>query len=249
MRICVFGSEGRMGRALRMEAGDSVAACYDVAPPGTPPDVPMPEDIDVVIDFSLPSAWGSLDRLLDPVNCALVTGTTGLGPDQEVLLRKWATMRPVFHASNMSVGVFVLGRLLETAGMLLCGSGSGDPGFSLEVVEIHHGGKLDSPSGTALRLVEVWEGIAGPASRTFGRSGQAGPRKPDEVGIHSLRGGDVTGEHQLHLLGPGERLVLAHSAEGRRTFAAGALRAARFVLDREPGLYSMEDMLGQEGGG
>lgn len=240
MKLCVFGSEGRMGRLIRREAGDAVAACYDLVPPGTPPDVPMPEDIDVVLDFSLPSAWKDLDGLLEGSRAALVTGTTGLGPPQKVMLEAWARGRAVFAASNMSVGIHVLGRLLDTAAGML----SGD--FDLEVVEIHHGGKVDSPSGTALGLVDIWEDHAGAGSRMTGRSGAVGPRRSDEIGIHSLRGGDVAGEHQLHLLGSGERLTLSHAASGRRTFALGALRAAAFVAGRPPGLYTMEDMLNGE---
>lgn len=243
MRLCVFGSQGRMGRAIREEAGDSVVACYDTVPPGTPPGVPLAEQVDVVLDFSLPEAWDDLDRLLEPLDCALVTGTTGLGPRHREMLSAWASRRAVFAASNMSLGIHVLGRLLGTAGRMLDKAGD-TGGFSLEVVELHHAGKVDSPSGTALRLVEIWEEVNGPASRTIGRSGPVGPRRRDEVGIHSLRGGDSAGEHQLHLLGPGERLVLAHAATGRRTFALGALRAARFVKDLGPGLYSMDDMLG-----
>lgn len=237
MKLCVFGSEGRMGRLIREAAGDSVAACYDAVPPGTPPDVPLPGEVEVVLDFSLPSAWTDLDRLLSGSRAALVTGTTGLGPSHRARLERWATERPVFASSNMSVGIYALGRLLKLAGKMLAED------FVLELVEIHHGSKVDSPSGTALSLVDIWEECTGGGSRTMGRSGPTGPRKPDETGIHSLRGGDVTGEHQLHLLGAGERLGLTHIATGRMTFVRGALKAAEFLLGRPPGLYSMADMM------
>lgn len=243
MKLCVFGSEGRMGKLVRQEAGNSVAACYDVVPPGTSPEVPLPLEVEVVMDFSLPSAWNDLDRLISESGAALVTGTTGLGPSHMAMLKKWASERPVFASSNMSVGVYVLGRLLKLAGKMLAED------FVLELVEIHHGNKVDSPSGTALSLVNIWEECTGGGSRTMGRSGPEGPRKPDQTGIHSLRGGDVTGEHQLHLLGSGERLVLTHIATGRMTFVRGALKAAEFLRGREPGLYSMEDMMeGEERG-
>ncbi|MBN2587920.1 MAG: 4-hydroxy-tetrahydrodipicolinate reductase [Candidatus Fermentibacteraceae bacterium] len=237
MRLCVFGSEGRMGRLIRDEAGDSVVACYDRVPPGTPPEVRLPDDVDVILDFSLPSAWGDLDLLMSPSRAALVTGTTGLGPSHMEMLDRWAGERAVFASANMSRGIYVLGRLLELAGRML----SRD--FSLEVVEIHHGGKVDSPSGTALKLADIWESFAGQGVRTMGRSGSVGPRKPVEIGMHSLRGGDVAGEHQLHLLGEGERLVLTHMITGRRTLALGALRAAEFLIGKEPGLYSMDDLM------
>lgn len=237
MKLCVFGSEGRMGKLLRREAGNSVAACYDIVSPGTSPEVPLPAEVEVVLDFSLPAAWNDLDRLLEGSGAALVTGTTGLGPSHLDRLERWASERPVFSSSNMSVGIYVLGRLLKLAGKMLADD------FVLELVEIHHGEKVDSPSGTALSLVDIWEECAGGGSRTMGRSGPAGPRKPGETGIHSLRGGDVAGEHQLHLLGGGERLVLTHMATGRETFVRGALKAAEFVRGRAPGLYSMKDMM------
>jgi len=226
-----------MGRLLQEETGTSVLACYDSRPPGLDADTPLPDGVEVVIDFSLPSAWSDLDRLLERrKDVALVTGTTGIGPEGEELLRKWALVRPVFRSANMSLGVFVLGRLLAEAAQLL-----GDD-FDLEIVEFHHRGKVDSPSGTAIRLFEIWRDSRNAAHMLNGRHGAAGPRTPDEIGMHSVRGGDVAGEHQLHLLGDGERLLLSHAATGRRTFALGALRAAQFIIGREPGIYGMEDL-------
>ncbi len=237
MKLCIFGSEGRMGRLLQEEAGDSVAACYDALPPGMKADVPLPDDIDVVLDFSLPSAWKDLDRLLGGSTAALVTGTTGLGPQEMEMLAGWAKDRAVFASSNMSVGIYVLGKLLAFAGEMLAGD------FDLEIVECHHSGKIDSPSGTALTLAGIWEESGGGSRKTFGRSGSAGPRSSAETGIHSMRGGDVAGEHQLHLLGKGERLLLCHSAAGRRTFAAGALKAAEYINGKPPGIYTMDDLM------
>ena len=241
MKLCIFGSEGRMGRLLREEAGDSVKACYDVIPPGMKADVPLPDDIDVVLDFSLPKAWKDLDRLLSTGTAALVTGTTGLSFREMEMLAVWAKDRAVFTSSNMSVGIYVLGKLLAYAGEMLAGD------FDLEIVECHHSGKIDSPSGTALTLAGIWENCGGGGRRIFGRSGAAGPRTPGETGIHSLRGGDVAGEHQLHLLGKGERLMLSHSATGRRTFAKGALKAAEYMIGKAPGIYTMDDMMRRSG--
>jgi 4-hydroxy-tetrahydrodipicolinate reductase len=237
MKLCIFGSEGRMGRLLREEAGDSVAVCYDMIPPGMKAAVPLPFDIDVVLDFSLPSAWKDLNRLLSSSSAALVTGTTGLGPPEMDMLAGWAKNRAVFASSNMSVGIYVLGKLLAYAGEMLAGD------FDLEIVECHHSEKIDSPSGTALTLAGIWESCGGGSRKVFGRSGAAGPRTSAETGIHSIRGGDVAGEHQLHLLGNGERLLLSHSATGRRTFAAGALRAAEYIKGKPPGIYTMDDLM------
>ena len=237
MNICVFGSEGRMGRLVREEAGFSVIACYDKTPPGTSTDVPLPPEVDMVIDFSLPSAWKDLDKLLEGTSAGLVSGTTGLGNTEMELLRKWSSVRPVFFASNMSMGIYVLGRLLQSAASMLADD------FDLEIVEFHHRAKIDSPSGTALTLQDIWEKNGGGKKITHGRSGPAGPRSQDETGIHSVRGGDIVGDHQLYLLGDGEKLLLSHSATGRRTFAIGALKAADFIYGKPPGLYSMEDMM------
>ncbi len=238
MRICLFGSEGRMGKTILQEAGDSVIARYDKAPPASAAGDPLPEDTQVVIDFSSPSAWPDLDLILSSCGAALVTGTTGLQQQHMEMLRRWAEDRPVFHSSNMSIGVYVLGRLLRNAGEML------PDDFVMELVELHHAGKVDSPSGTALGLVDIWEQCREEAAeRAFGRYGPVGPRDRSETGIHSVRGGDVAGEHQVHLIGTGERLVLTHIATGRRNFALGALKAAEFVLGKEPGLYGMEDLL------
>lgn len=239
MKLCVFGSQGRMGTLVRREAGDSVVACYDSRPPGRSSAEPLSKEVDVVVDFSLPSAWNDLDTLLRSGGAALVSGTTGLEAPQEEMLVKWSRERPVFYSSNMSRGIFVLGKLLEQAASMLKDQ------FSLEIVEYHHSGKVDSPSGTALALAEIWKRSEGGSELVMGRSGPAGPRGAEEIGVHSVRGGDVAGDHELHLLGQGERLRLTHSATGRRTFALGALRAAQFVCGREPGLYGMEDMMNQ----
>ncbi len=241
MKLCIFGSSGRMGTRIGEEAGDSVIARYDLVPPGTKADIPLPEEVEVVMDFSLPAAWKDLDRLLSPSSAALVTGTTGLGPLEKEMLAAWASARAVFVSSNMSIGIYVLGKLLAYAGEMLAGD------FDLEIVECHHSGKVDSPSGTALTLAGIWENCGGGNRRILGRSGAAGPRSPEETGIHSLRGGDVAGDHQLYLLGKGERLLLSHSATGRRTFAAGALKAAEYVNGKAPGIYTMDDLMRRNG--
>ncbi|MBD3278523.1 MAG: 4-hydroxy-tetrahydrodipicolinate reductase, partial [Candidatus Aegiribacteria sp.] len=177
MKLCVFGSQGRMGKLVREEAGDSVIACYDTHPPARNAGEALPAETDVVIDFSLPSAWNDLDTLLSSSHIALVSGTTGLGTHEEEMLRRWSRRRPVFYSSNMSRGIYVLGKLLEQAAMMLKDQ------FSLEIVEYHHSGKVDSPSGTAMTLAEIWQGAGGGSELVMGRSGSAGPRSEDEIGI------------------------------------------------------------------
>jgi 4-hydroxy-tetrahydrodipicolinate reductase len=139
----------------------------------------------------------------------------------------------------MSVGIHVLGDLLARAVSMLRDD------FDIEIVETHHHHKADSPSGTALTLLEIAEKArGGPASRTHGRSGRPGPRPRTEIGLHAVRGGDVIGDHTIHLLGEGERLEIVHRATNRDIFARGALRAARWLPGRPAGLYGMRDLLG-----
>ncbi len=231
MTIGVFGASGRMGRLVIQEAlaqSVNVAAMIDL-------DTRQEtlQGVEVLVDFSTPGAWGRLGGLLEGTGAALVSGTTGLAPEHRSMLSGWSRDRAVFYSSNMSTGVFVLNRLVREALSMLGG------GFDMEIVEIHHRGKADSPSGTASALME---GL--PGNRVYGRSGWGSGRPPEEIGVHSLRGGDVPGEHQVHLLGDGERLCLTHAATGRRVFALGALRAAFFVLGKKPGLYGMEDLVG-----
>ena len=241
--IAVFGCEGRMGRQVCAEApehGFEVLARYDMAV--SSPSGRLPTGVRVVIDFSAPAAFDSLGALLGGHPAGLVSGTTGLGSREKALLAEWSASRAVFHSPNMSMGIHVLCRLVFEAARLL-----GDR-FDLEIVEAHHRGKADSPSGTALKLLESWAGGSGHTPRpVYGRSGRMGPRGKDEAGVHSVRGGDVAGDHDVHLLGDGERLLLAHRASGRRTFALGALSAARFVDGRPPGLYGMDDLVAEHG--
>jgi len=228
--VTVFGALGRMGRILLAENSSDIeiVQAIDREDP-----LEIHPDSRVVMDFSIPEAWNSLDTLLSSGKAALVSGTTGIGDQQKTLLRKWSAERPVFYSSNMSVGIHVLGRLMAQADAML------DSSFDRELIEFHHGAKVDSPSGTALSLLKNW-----PGERVHGRKGNTGMRPRGEIGVHSVRGGDVAGEHHLHYMGQGERIVLSHIATDRRVFALGAIRAAMFICGRGKGLYGMEDMLG-----
>ncbi len=232
MKCAVFGATGRMGRILIHEA--SAQSIEITAQIDRGSELVLPPETEVLIDFSTPGAWDDLNILLGGSRAALVSGTTGLGERHWSLIEQWSLERPVFYSSNMSTGVFVLNRLVRQARAML------GAGFDMELVEIHHRNKADSPSGTALLLLDGM-----PETRVFGRSGNTGVRPGGEIGVHSLRGGDVHGEHQVHLLGQGERLCMTHIATDRRVFALGALRAARFLSGRPPGLFGMEDMFGE----
>jgi 4-hydroxy-tetrahydrodipicolinate reductase len=200
-------------------------------------------ETDVVIDFSAPAF---LSRLLDQygdvlAGRALVVGTTGLDAAGEAALDRVAARSAVLRAANFSVGVNLLAALVEQAAAVL------GPEFDVEIVEAHHRRKEDAPSGTALALgeaVAAGRQVSLEDTRRDGRSGRPGKRPEGEIGFHALRGGDVIGEHTVHFIGDMERIELTHKAADRRLFAAGALRAAAWMAGREPGRYSMREVLG-----
>ncbi len=195
--------------------------------------------VDVVVDFSTPGALGGLAARCAEHGAGLVSGTTGLGSAEQAALHAAAERVAVLHAANFSLGVAALAALVRRAAAWL-------PDFDAEILELHHRGKADAPSGTALRLADAVQAARAPASlrRVSGREGRPGARAADELGVMALRGGDVAGEHTVLLLGTGERLELTHRATDRAIFARGALRAAAWLVGRAPGRYGIEDVLG-----
>jgi 4-hydroxy-tetrahydrodipicolinate reductase len=237
VRVLLIGSGGRMGRAI-MDAAQSedsveiVARC-DIKDPIEPGIL----NSEVVIDFSHPDAIADVCAAASRHKRPLVVGTTGHSSEQRAEIERCAEVVPVVLASNFSIGVNALFWLTRKAGEIL------GPDFDLEIVEMHHRLKKDAPSGTALTLSQILQGQR-ELTPTHGRQGQVGERKAGEIGIHSVRGGDVVGDHTVIFAGAGERVELTHRATSRQTFAAGALRAAGWIAERAPGLYSMEDVLG-----
>jgi 4-hydroxy-tetrahydrodipicolinate reductase len=195
---------------------------------------------EVVIDFSLAPAVAQLAAVAAKNGVALVIGTTNLDAATTAALDKAATKVPVLWARNMSLGVQVLAELVETAVKRL------GPSFDVELVEVHHRHKVDAPSGTALRLADAVKAARSDADLLYGRQGQPGARTQNEVGVMALRGGDVIGDHTVFLFGNGERLELTHRATNRDLFAHGALAAARFLVGKKPGMYSIADVLAAE---
>ncbi len=199
-------------------------------------------DADVAVDFSTPAAVEGLLLALDARPIPVAIGTTALSEPLVEAIHTLAGRVPVLLAPNMSLGVNVLRQLVRDA---VCAVGDG---WDAEIVEVHHRRKVDAPSGTALALAQDLASACARADEVgieLGRRGAAGPRAQGAIGVHAVRGGDVVGEHTVMLLGDGERIELVHRASDRRTFAAGALRAARWLAhpDREPGLYCMADVL------
>ncbi|MEX2582774.1 MAG: 4-hydroxy-tetrahydrodipicolinate reductase [Gemmatimonadota bacterium] len=257
-RILVSGAAGRMGRTVARLAAESasmevVGGLDRETPSEALPHCPRVLRIeeagdllataDVIVDFSAPEFLRRLLASLAELDAppALVVGTTGLGDDEAAMLSAASRRVAVLTAANFSIGVNLLLVLAERAAASL------GEGFDIEIVEAHHRRKEDAPSGTALALGEaVAEGrnVHLPDVRRDGRSGRPGARPEREIGFHSLRGGDVIGDHHVHFIGDLERIELTHRASDRALFAAGALRAAAWLNDQPSGRYSMLDVLG-----
>jgi 4-hydroxy-tetrahydrodipicolinate reductase len=253
-RVAIIGAAGRMGRELCRTAleTDDIELVGGTEGPGAPAlgadlgelcglgkigvalTEDPPEDADVLIEFTTPEATVEHLSYRKPA----VIGTTGLDEEQRAKIEEAAESVPIVLAPNMSVGVNLLREVVRELSAKLFG-------YDVEVVEAHHRHKKDAPSGTALLLARAAaEGRGQDLEEVavYGRGGVA-PRKEGEIGIHALRGGAVVGEHRLIFYSEGEEIEVVHRALSRRTFADGAMRAARFVGTSKPGLYSMRDVL------
>jgi len=242
-RILLLGAKGRMGQAIVAAAEGTDIAIVAKLDQGDD----VPKEIggcDVLVDFSHASATDTICHACLEARKPIVIGTTGHSKQERDLLENTAKSLPIVWAPNFSVGVNTLFWLTRKAAEML------GEDFDLEIVEMHHRLKKDAPSGTAKRLGEILceaRGLDYARNVVHGREGLPGERASTEIGMHSIRGGDVVGDHTVIFAGPGERLELTHKASSRETFAAGALRAARWVLGQPPGLYGMEDVLGLKG--
>ncbi len=239
LSVLINGANGRMGRALvaaAAEAGITVSATVgsrdDLASvvPGT----------DVIVDFSTHEVTRTLIELAIAHRKPVVIGTTGHTAAEKADLLTLATNIPCVWAGNFSIGVNLLFALTRRASSIL------DAGYDAEIVELHHRFKKDAPSGTADRLLEIIRGERhlGSDAVRHGREGITGKRASNEIGIHSLRGGDAVGDHTVVFAALGERIELTHQASDRAILARGALRAAKWVATQKPGVYDMEDVLG-----
>ncbi|HYF34757.1 MAG TPA: 4-hydroxy-tetrahydrodipicolinate reductase [Prosthecobacter sp.] len=239
-KILVTGCKGRMGQAVISAAGAqgvTVGSKIDLGDS-------LPEGLthaDCVIDFTSHHFTDELLAACLRLKKSMVIGTTGHTTEELARIREASATLPIVFASNFSVGVNTLFWLTRKAAELL------GPDFDLEVVEMHHRMKKDAPSGTARTLVEILADVRGLSYDTdcrHGRFGDVGARTPKEIGVHALRGGDVVGDHTVIFANTGERVELTHKASSRETFANGAVRAARWLAGKPPGLYDMQDVLG-----
>jgi 4-hydroxy-tetrahydrodipicolinate reductase len=259
MKIALHGATGRMGLAVltlcREQGLDIVGAVADPTCDAIGRDlgevhgiasygVQVQADVvsallgaDVVVDFSHASAMVALARAVERARVPLVSGTTGLGSEAQAALDAAANVVPVLCAPNFSLGIQVLVELARHAVQRLGAD------FDIEIVEVHHRRKADAPSGTAVRLASAMREVRENLREIHGRHGMVGARTDDEMAVMAVRGGDVAGDHTIHLLGHGERLELTHRATSREVLARGALVAARAVVAMPPGRYSLADAL------
>lgn len=261
--VAVIGAAGRMGRAIigviaqtegarlavaceragNSAIGKDAGALAGIAEAGVALSAGLPGAgaASVWIDFSLPETTVAHAQAAAEAGAALVIGTTGLSAQQKQAIAACARKVPIVLAPNMSVGINVLLKLVADATRIL------GTGYDVDIVEAHHRHKRDAPSGTALRLAEaVAEARGKPLDQIacYARHGDVGPRPAGEVGVQTLRGGDVVGDHTVFFFGDGERVEITHRASSRETFARGAVRAALWLTGKPAALYDMRDVLG-----
>ncbi len=256
VHISVAGAAGRMGGAIIAEIAKSpgleIAGLYErdghdcvgreiagVTVSGSVEEASRTAD--VIVDFTSPEATLANARYCSGAGKAIVIGTTGFAPAQKEELERAAERFPCVIAPNMSIGVNLLEQMVSVASQKL------GEDFEIEIMEIHHSAKTDAPSGTALALAEAAaearnENLGEVTS--YGRKKTGKARRKNEIGIQSVRGGDTPGDHTVFFLGNGERVELSHRAHGREIFAAGAVRAARWIYGKPAGVYGMKEVLG-----
>jgi len=266
INVIICGAAGRMGRtnitvfnesdvlrivgaieadnspAIGLDAG-TVAGIGNIGVSITADFDRIVEKSDVVVDFTNPEAVIDKIRLAVDYKTAFVIGTTGFTPIQQETIREYAEKMPILLSPNMSLGINTLYYLVKRAAEIL------GNGYDAEIVEIHHNLKKDAPSGTALqfgRVIAEARGVQFDDVAVYGRQGQVGRRDKSEIGIMALRAADIVGDHTVLFAGPGERIELIHRNSSRRTYATGAARAARFIVQKKSGLFSMADVLGLE---
>lgn len=260
VQVIIMGAKGRMGSTLCRLAQDDMALTLAAAVerPGFEKELSgygclVGSDLDsvlpkvpggVIVDFTLPEVTVQTARMAQKYANPMVIGTTGLTAEQQQQVEACAKDVPILWAPNMSVGINVLLQILPKLVRML------GEAYDVEISEIHHRHKKDAPSGTAVKLAQELIKAKGwdfDQAKKYCREGIIGERPDKEVGVQTLRGGDVVGEHTVYYFGPGERIDVTHRAHSRETFAQGALRAAKWIKNQKPGkLYAMSDMLSFE---
>jgi 4-hydroxy-tetrahydrodipicolinate reductase len=249
MKVLLHGCNGRMGQVLvRLisEASDMEIVCgVDSFPEKLKNDFPVystlekvTEDVDILIDFSNHSCIRDIIKFGRLKELPLIICTTGFTPDERELMLDASALIPIFNSANMSIGVNILMSLVKQAAKSL------SEGFDIEIIEKHHNQKLDSPSGTALMIADAINNtLEDKHNYVYGRHSKTEKRTKKEIGIHAIRGGSIVGEHQVIFAGGGEVIEINHSALSRDVFGYGAIAAGRFMINRKPGMYNMDDVV------
>lgn len=250
--ILLSGCNGKMGKAVTanvaVTSGAEIIGGIDIYAEslygypvfGSPALIPdeITKKADVIIDFSNPSALGGLLEYAVKNSIPAVICTTGLNDSQKALLKSAAEKIPVFFSANMSLGVNLVCELAKKAAAVLGND------FDIEIVEMHHNQKIDAPSGTALMIADaIKDELDGDTKYEYDRHSKREKRTKNEIGIHAVRGGTITGEHEIIFAGHDEIIKISHSARSKELFATGAVNAAKFICGKEPGIYDMSAML------
>ena len=239
-RIAINGSKGKMGQALIEAINSSSQSDFGAGFDKGDNLIDSLKNFEVLIDFSRPEASLNALAVCKDAGKAMVIGTTGFTDSELELIGQASKEIPIVFAPNMSVGVNLTLKILETSAKVI------GPDSSIEIIEAHHRYKVDSPSGTALKMGEVIANALGrdiSECAVYGREGIEEPRDMNTIGFSSIRGGDVVGEHTVAFFMDGERIEITHKASSRMIYANGAVRAANWLSDKSSGLYSMQDVL------
>ena len=239
-RIAINGSKGKMGQALIEAINSSSQSDFGAGFDKGDNLIDLISNFEVLIDFSRPEASLNALAVCKDAGKAMVIGTTGFTDSELELIAQASKEIPIVFAPNMSVGVNLTLKILETSAKVI------GPDSSIEIIEAHHRYKVDSPSGTALKMGEVIANALGrdlSECAVYGREGIEEPRDMNTIGFSSIRGGDVVGEHTVAFFMDGERVEITHKASSRMIYANGAVRAANWLSDKSSGLYSMQDVL------
>ena len=238
MKAVICGANGAMGKLICEILGDEVVGRVSIdGENGVPKTFQElgPVQADMLIDFSHHTAVEEVLRYAEETGCAVVIGTTGHTAEEKTKIYEAARKLPAFYSGNMSLGIAVLCRLARQAASCF-------PEADIEIVEVHHNRKVDAPSGTAHMLFNAIRQVRPEAVEVCGRAGE-GKRKSNEIGIASLRMGNVVGIHEVHICTPSQTLTLRHEAGTRAMLAEGAVEAARFMVGKAAGLYTMDELL------
>ena len=246
LRVIINGYSGSMGKVLTKCVNEDSELQLVCGSSRDELEVPfktyhkmsdVKEDADVIIDFSHHSAIEEVLAYATKTKTPLVIATTGFNEEELNKIREASKIIPIFHSSNMSLGVNVLVKLVKEAAKAL-------NGFDIEIIEKHHNKKLDAPSGTAVMIADGIKEVLPESEYIYGRHGRSDKRSSNEIGIHAVRGGTIVGEHTTIFAGHDEVVEIKHTAQSKDIFAKGAIAAAKFLVNKDAGYYNMNNMLG-----